>query len=212
MTERTHADLCHLAAKWLKRSQGQKGPGCQISFTETPSGWSGEIPDAIGFRSAGFKDGSVVVEVKMSRSDFLADSKKPHRNGTTIGIGKWRYYLCPEGLIKPEELPEKWGLLYLTKRGGVKPIVGAPAETHYGKQQSLLEAMAFERDMEREQFILVKLLSRLSDPDKVNLRIREAEGRASRLAKTVDDLRKEINTSGAKLGRRQSTRRLQTAN
>jgi len=28
------------------------------------------------------------------------------------GLGVYRFYLCPVGLIQPEELPPKWGLLY----------------------------------------------------------------------------------------------------
>ena len=28
------------------------------------------------------------------------------------GIGDYRYYLCPYGVIKTEELPPHWGLLY----------------------------------------------------------------------------------------------------
>jgi hypothetical protein len=27
-------------------------------------------------------------------------------------MGSARYYCCPEGLIKPEELPDGWGLMY----------------------------------------------------------------------------------------------------
>jgi hypothetical protein len=26
----------------------------------------------------------------------------------------YRYYMCPSGLIMPDELPPKWGLLYVT--------------------------------------------------------------------------------------------------
>jgi hypothetical protein len=46
----------------------------------------------------------------------LADKKKWWRSkeagdgGFQAGTRRW--FLCPEGIIKPEELPEGWGLLY----------------------------------------------------------------------------------------------------
>jgi len=36
-------------------------------------------------------------------------------------MGDERYYLCPPGMIKPEEVPVNWGLLY-TYRNGVTEI------------------------------------------------------------------------------------------
>lgn len=36
----------------------------------------GDIPDAIGYRFAGHFDGTVVVEAKTSRADYLADRHK----------------------------------------------------------------------------------------------------------------------------------------
>ena len=59
---------------------------------------------------------SAVIEVKTSHSDFLADQKKWWRTNEAkdrgFQAGTRRWYLCPDGVIKPEELPEGWGLLY----------------------------------------------------------------------------------------------------
>jgi len=55
-----------------------------------------------------------MVEAKASRADFLADRKKGFRSETELGMGNWRYYICPEGMIEPSELPDNWGLLYLS--------------------------------------------------------------------------------------------------
>ncbi|MGX9522932.1 hypothetical protein ACWX0P_29855 [Vibrio mediterranei] len=191
----SHQALCQIAAKWLKRAYSAGGAGCHIAFTEIRSGWDGEIPDAIGFRAAGFYDGSIVVEVKTSRSDFLADRKKPHRLGEVLGLGNWRYYLCPEGLILPHELPDRWGLVYVTKRGGAKPVVGAASVSNYGERQHLLDVMRFVSDSTREQFILVKLLNRIADPDKLNIMLKDANNRAQRLAKDNEQLRAQLRQS-----------------
>jgi len=56
---------------------------------------------------------TIGYEVKVSRSDFLRDEK-------------WRgyldycnqfYFVCPHGLIQPEELPERAGLMWVSKTG-----------------------------------------------------------------------------------------------
>ncbi len=100
-----HGDLCNLGVKWLRRPASQDGPGCNIAASECTGSYSGEITDAIGFRSVGDEQYTVIVEEKATRTDFLADAKKPHRNGAVIGMGVFRYILAPAGLIQIEELP-----------------------------------------------------------------------------------------------------------
>lgn len=178
-----HSALCALAVKWLKRPNSANGHGCHVAVSECRSGWSGEVPDAIGFRQSGhdLSDGSVVVEVKVTRGDFLADRKKPHRSSG--GLGNWRYYLCPEGLITPEELPPGWGLLWVNARGHIKPMAGfaavLSATRHHGKRMDALEKWKQESNASGESFLLVKLLARVGDPEEVNQRLREASREAS---------------------------------
>jgi hypothetical protein len=60
-------------------------------------------------------DCTVLIEVKTSRSDFLADKRKYARSKVAEElnhqIGNYRYYLCPEGVITEADLPDNWGLL-----------------------------------------------------------------------------------------------------
>jgi DNA modification methylase len=95
----THKHLVGLAYKHLRRTS------CVV-FTEFSTA-AGEIPDAIGWRF-GF---STLIECKISRSDFLRDKDKCSRR-TPSAMGYRRYYLCPWGLLKPEDLPPGWGLLW----------------------------------------------------------------------------------------------------
>lgn len=191
MTHRTHRELCDLAVKWLKRPHSQSGHGCNVAVSEVASGWNGEIPDAIGFRCSGYRDGSVVVEVKVSRADFLSDKKKPHRKEPEKGMGDWRYFLCPEGVIQAEELPEKWGLLYVTKRGGIKPIVGPVSEPSQQKFGGLLEEFRNVKSEEREQWVLVKLFSRIGDEEKLQNELKAARAEVARLMKKVNTLQND---------------------
>ena len=66
------------------------------------------MPDAIGWKRA---CDSVLIECKLSRSDFLADCDKPFRRSPELGVGCERFYLTPRQLLNPKELPAGWGLL-----------------------------------------------------------------------------------------------------
>lgn len=56
---------------------------------------------------------TVVIEVKTSHADFLNDKKKFWRGcDDEFQAGNLRWFLCPEGVIRPDELPDGWGLLY----------------------------------------------------------------------------------------------------
>lgn len=63
------------------------------------------------------KSGNITeYEVKISRSDFLADKKKrkfKFYEGMHFELMPNRfYYVCPEGLIKVDEIPKYAGLIY----------------------------------------------------------------------------------------------------
>lgn len=97
----THAQLVEKAVRWLRSYR------CGVVLSEQAC-VSGEMPDAIGWRQACH---SVLVECKITRTDFLADREKPFRRKPERGVGSERFYLAPPGLIKLEELPAGWGLL-----------------------------------------------------------------------------------------------------
>lgn len=108
----SHSDLVELAEKWLLKR-------CGFAFTEL-STHAQEIPDAIGFKSGI----SILIECKTSRADFLADRKKSFRKNPAQGVGMYRFYLCPKDMIKPDELPNKWGLIYVDDKGRARKKKG----------------------------------------------------------------------------------------
>ncbi len=100
----THKELIKRGAIWLKNSER-----CSVVLLERNSGPDcSESPDLIGWKNWH----STLIEVKISRADFLKDKKKMFRRIAKRGMGRSRYYLCPKGLIQPDEIPEKWGLLW----------------------------------------------------------------------------------------------------
>lgn len=103
----THKELVEVAYKWVL-----KNGSCGVAFKELKT-LSWEIPDVIGFGSGGH---SVIVECKASRSDFLSDKNKPFRLNPQLGMGTHRFYCCPKDLIKVDDLPEGWGLIYVDEK------------------------------------------------------------------------------------------------
>lgn len=104
MPSELHEALCEKAAKWLKRN------GFGVVGTNVWATGSRERADCVGFRATC----SVLIEAKASRADFKCDSNKPERHQG--GVGTYRFYVAPEGLISVGELPPGWGLLELHGR------------------------------------------------------------------------------------------------
>jgi hypothetical protein len=98
----THQQLVRMAEQWLRSKYR-----CGIVLSEQSCA-NGETPDVIAWKGA---CRSVMVECKVSRADFFADREKPFRKDPELAMGCERFYLAPQGLIKVEELPKKWGLL-----------------------------------------------------------------------------------------------------
>jgi hypothetical protein len=143
----THKDLVEAAYKWVL-----KNASCGVAFKELNSlASNGEHPDVIGFGSGGH---SVLVECKISRSDFLADKKKPFRICPELGMGSYRFYCCPVGLLQKEDLPENWGLLWVSENLKTK-CVYKPYKGYicYGK--------AFEKNLKAEHELMYSALRRL---------------------------------------------------
>lgn len=102
----THAQLVQRAIKWLLNIQK-----CSFALPEYVAYVdTGEIADALGFRATVGK--SILIECKVSREDFRKDAQKVFRKLPELGMGDFRYYITPPELIKPEEIPARWGLLY----------------------------------------------------------------------------------------------------
>jgi hypothetical protein len=160
----THSDIVNIAYKWLLKN-GRIG----FAFKELKS-LSQEIPDVIGFDSWQ----STLIECKISRSDFLSDQKKTHRKK---GMGNWRFYCCPKGLIKQKDLPPKWGLIYVDEKGRAQIEYDCRRKKIYQKCESSwdwernpegfyyrtekAEENWFEADMQEERKIFYTALRRL---------------------------------------------------
>lgn len=110
----THKDLVEVAYRWALNH------GCGVALKELYTNCcNGEYPDVIGFCSWGE---STLIECKTSRSDFLADQKKLFRKKPELGMGFKRFYCCPTDIIKINDLPQNWGLIYVNEHKKAKLI------------------------------------------------------------------------------------------
>ena len=103
----SHKDVVRRMAAWLRNSIG-----CNVVMAELTTA-NPETPDVLGFRTGGH---SILIEVKVSRADFLADKNKSFRRQMDRGMGDMRYFAAPKGLLKADEMPENWGLLEVEER------------------------------------------------------------------------------------------------
>ena len=104
-TQLSHADLCVRAERWLLNTVK-----CGVVLKGLTA-VTGETPAVIGWRD---QHVSHLVACATTLSEFHSDRSKHYRNRSHLGLGIYRYYMCPSGLIMPDELPPKWGLLYIT--------------------------------------------------------------------------------------------------
>lgn len=182
-----HTELCVLGAKWLRFPASRGGPGCIISMSECQAADNGETPDAIGFRNAGYEQHSVLVEAKTSRADFLADARKPHRIDAAKGMGEFRYFIAPAGLLNVAELPPKWGLIEVTGRS-MKVRAGHVLEPRkpelgYGRD---FEPWRHPSNRAREMSLILKMLARVGDVDLYQRELKVARNERARIARDYE--------------------------
>lgn len=173
----THFELCRKTAEWaMKKFRGR------LCLYEYQSFATDEYPDVLLFN-----DITTLFEIKMSKSDFLADAKKDSRikyknrwrytqyRGSTGNefktlvpelyyveephLGKKRYYVCPKGIIQPEEIPKGWGLYWVSGNKFYKKV----------------ESKHFQRDIHDELNIALHAFRKYvhSHPKKVNILIQQ---------------------------------------
>lgn len=59
----------------------------------------------------------VAYEVKVSRADFARELEKPKKREFAEKVANECYFAMPVGLVRPDEIPEGWGLIEAVKNG-----------------------------------------------------------------------------------------------
>lgn len=100
-TNSLHRTMCEEAAEILHKGSFDGRMGHKYVAVELVT-YGNEIPDV--WATNGWS--ATIVEVKTSRSDFLRDRTKKCRQNPIEGIGNFRWYFAPQGIIGKDELPE----------------------------------------------------------------------------------------------------------
>lgn len=136
-----HQDIVDRMAIWLR---GTKRATVVIKELVT---MNSETPDVIGFRCGQ----SFLVECKTSKADFKRDQRKFFRRMPEYGMGDYRYYAAPAGVLTIGDLPEGWGLVEI---GNGRRI------------RCLMESGHFSVDKRKEVALLVSFVSRKNETKK----------------------------------------------
>lgn len=157
-TDSLHYRLCELGGKFLKSRKNAEPwstPNKYVAVELVAAG--AEDPDV--WATNGYQ--TTMIEVKTSHADFLADQKKWARSKAAEladkQMGNFRYYLCPEGVIKEEELPNNWGLLVWDGK----------------KIRKVKQAMYVKSSTSMELLFITSILSRVAKPQIFNFRERK---------------------------------------
>ncbi|WP_431229147.1 adenylosuccinate synthase [Burkholderia contaminans] len=190
----THRELCDLAVRWLKLPHSRKGPGCTVAMSEVKGDFNGEVIDALGIRAGVYAECSIVIECKTSRTDYLADAKKPHRIQPERGMGRYRYFMAPEGMLRPTELPAGWGLIEVSQSGRMQPRQG-----HIFLRRDDPDTWAHPHNRDAEWTLLARMLNRVGNVEVLQNRLKEALNTKTRLAKSSDLMRKKLDDMSREL-------------
>lgn len=143
----THRNLCIKGAKYLRSKGIHDFHRAQYSVCELER--VGECPDAFGWGGSSTQ----LIEAKVSRGDFLSDKNKLWRIRPAYGLGRYRSYICPIDLIKPEDLPEFWGLLYVNDKGKIIEVVKAkPQECNHIEEINLITSILRRENIKPQMF------------------------------------------------------------
>lgn len=110
-----HHDLAARLAEWLAAN----GRACwtNVEFrVRSDDGVQLVRPDVFSINATLNPEriDSTVHEVKVSRADFLADIAKASKRGGYAAISERLFYVAPQGMLEPEEMPDGIGLLLAT--------------------------------------------------------------------------------------------------
>lgn len=106
------------------------------------SGWTlNNVVDSVAFNLyPSGKHGHLlmVFEVKVSRSDFKAELKKPWKRMDAVKLADEFYFVAPKNMLKPDEIPHDSGLFEVAEDGTVRKRVSPPKPPWNAKRSNML--------------------------------------------------------------------------
>lgn len=107
---------------------------------------------AMRFWTAGIGQVRIAYEIKVSRADFLAETRNPAKRALAKELTHQFYFAVPKGLVAVQEVPKDCGLIELVGnklRVKVKAPVGEPRFFNEGEVLQLLRMELFRSGADR---------------------------------------------------------------
>lgn len=105
-------------------------------------------------------------EIKVSRSDWLRELKKPHKARFSMARCDYWWLAAPPGVAKPEEIPLGWGFIELGPNG-FRVIMKAPRlRTKLERNRLLLDGSPNLDFFNREAFAMMARRYAYADADR----------------------------------------------
>ena len=107
-----HEDLVERVAREMTRAGRIAWRGLSLR-ARVDEGWVMAMPDVFSVRNTTVEDylEPIVHEVKVHRSDLLADLKRAAKRAAYLQLGGECWYVIRAGIARPEEIPPECGVL-----------------------------------------------------------------------------------------------------
>lgn len=161
-----------------------------------------EVGDATGTRQSRWADAVAMnlypsrglelhgFEIKVSRSDWLRELKDPEKSAPVQRYCDRWWIICPDGVIKPGELPPTWGHYEVKPGGTIRQVVAAPkldAQPVTKEFMAALVRRAGAVDEEEVKALVRTEVERQRASDRDNIE-REIKMRSSDSARAIEQL------------------------
>jgi hypothetical protein len=169
-----------------------------------------EVADATGSRQSRWADAVAMnlypsrgleihgFEIKVSRSDWLRELKDPTKSAPVQRYCDRWWIICPDGVIKPGELPPTWGHYDVKPGGVIRQVVAAPkldAQVVTKEFMAALVRRAGAVDAEEVSSMVRAEVERQRAMDKDNIE-RQVKSRTSEADRSIEQLKEIVQFAG----------------
>jgi len=111
----------------LRARVGDAAPAADASASEAPGSWVIAQPDVYSIRHTTVEDfvEPIAHEIKVQRSDLLADLRRPAKGEAYRWLSSECWYVLREGIARADEIPEVYGVMLAQPDGAL--VVARPA-------------------------------------------------------------------------------------
>ncbi len=142
-------------------------------------------------------------EVKVSRSDWLRELKDPSKSAAVQRYCDRWWVVCPDGIIKPGELPATWGHYQANPNRTIRQVVAAPKLEAEPVTKSFMAAL-MRRAGAVDQDVITTMVQaeverqRASDQQSID---RQIEARSFASQRAIDQLKEITDFAGVEPSR-----------